>query len=391
MRTSYSALDTYRTCPLKYKYQNLDKIPAPKRIEAVFGSLVHSALKFMFERGPLYPTLDEVIDVFTDKWNKKSELIEWSNPDKKEAFEKLYFEEGVKIIKNFYKKNQPWKFNAVELESRFSVTLHDDESDEDHTIVGIIDRIDKDPENDEYEIIDYKTGKKMPSAETLKDNLQLSLYHMALQDRWPNLPASKIKLSLYFLKHNEKITAEKENPEEDIKKTRSFILATIKEVKENEEKNSFSPSPSALCDYCGYKKICPMWSHEYKKDKPETKSEEEIAVAITEFFDIKENEEKNKKRLKELREDILAFMESSNVARVFGSRGFITKNVQERFSFDMEKVKEVLLPENKWEEILTPDDKKLNKLLSLLPAKLQDKILSFRNKKEFVVLKQTKK
>ncbi|PIR58112.1 MAG: hypothetical protein COU71_00375 [Parcubacteria group bacterium CG10_big_fil_rev_8_21_14_0_10_38_31] len=391
MRTSYSALDTYRTCPLKYKYQNLDKISAPKRIEAVFGSLVHSALKFMFERGPLYPTLDEVIDFFTDKWNKKSESIEWPNPDKKEEFEKLYFEEGVKIIKNFYKKNQPWKFNAVELESRFSVILHDDEEDEDHTIVGIIDRIDKDPEKDEYEIIDYKTGKKMPSAEMLKDNLQLSLYHMALQDRWPSLPASKIKLSLYFLKHNEKITAEKENPKEDIEKTKSFILAVIKEIKEKEEKSNFPPSPSALCDYCGYKKICPMWSHEYKKDKPETKSEEQIAEDITEFFEIKEDEEKNKKRLKELREDILAFMESSKVARVFGTRGFITKNVQERFSFDMEKVKEVLLPEDKWEEILSPDEKKLNKLLSFLSAKLQDKILSFRKKKEFIVLKQTKK
>ncbi len=391
MRTSYSALDTYRTCPLKYKYQKLDKIPAPKRIEAVFGSLVHSALKFMFERGPLYPTLDEVIDFFTDKWNKKSESIEWPNPLKKEDFEKLYFEEGVKLIKNFYKKNQPWKFNAVELESRFSVTLRDEETQEDHTIVGIIDRIDKDPESEEYEIIDYKTGKKMPSAEMLKDNLQLSLYHMALQDRWPRLPASKIKLSLYFLKHNEKITAEKENPQEDINKTRDFILATIKEVEEKEEKNSFSPTPSALCDYCGYKKICPMWSHEYKKDKPETKSEEDVAKVITEFFEIKEVEEKNKKRLKELREDILTFMESSKVARVFSSRGFITKNVQERFSFDMDKVKEVLVPENKWEEILSPDEKKLSKLLPLLVSKLQNKILSFREKKEFVVLKQTKK
>jgi len=297
----------------------------------------------------------------------------------------------VKIIKNFYKKNQPWKFNAVELESRFSVTLHDDETDEDHTIVGIIDRIDKDPESDEYEIIDYKTGKKMPSADMLKDNLQLSLYHLALRDRWPNLPASKIKLSLYFLKHNEKITAVKENPEEDIEKTKSFILATVKEVKEKEEKNSFSPSPSALCDYCGYKKICPMWSHEYKKDKPETKSEKEVAVAIDEFFEIKENEEKNKKRLKELREDILTFMESSNVARVFSPRGFITKNTQERFSFDMDKVKEVLFEEKRWEEILSPDEKKLGKLLSFLPAKLQDKIMSFRSRKEFVVLKQTKK
>lgn len=391
MRTSYSALDTYRTCPLKYKYQNLDKIPAPKRIEAVFGSLVHSALKFMFERGPLYPAIDEVINFFTDKWNKKSELIEWPNPSKKEEFEKLYFEEGIKIIKNFYKKNQPWKFNAVELESRFSVILHDEETDEDHTIVGIIDRIDKDPKSDEYEIIDYKTGKKMPSAETLKDNFQLSLFHLALRERWPNLPALRVKLSLYFLKHNEKITVEKQNSEDDIKKTKIFILTAIKEITKNQVKNNFPPTPSALCDYCGYKKICPMWSHEYKKDKPKTKSEEEIASAIEEFFKIKDDEDKNKKRLKELREDILAFMDSGNIARVFGSQGFITKSLQERYSFDLEKIKEILTPIGKWEDILSPDEKKLSKLIPFLPQKLQDKVLSARNKNEFIVLKQTKK
>ncbi|MEK7646921.1 MAG: PD-(D/E)XK nuclease family protein [Patescibacteria group bacterium] len=62
MRTSYSALDTYKTCPLKYKYQNIDKIKAPKNKEAVFGTVVHEALKFMFEKTPLYPTLDEVVN-----------------------------------------------------------------------------------------------------------------------------------------------------------------------------------------------------------------------------------------------------------------------------------------------------------------------------------------
>ena len=62
MRTSYSALDTFRSCPLKYKYSQIDKLREPKRIETVFGTLIHSALRFMFVRNPLYPTLDEVMD-----------------------------------------------------------------------------------------------------------------------------------------------------------------------------------------------------------------------------------------------------------------------------------------------------------------------------------------
>ena len=70
MHTSYSALDTYKTCPLKYKYQEIDKRKTPKRVEAIFGTVVHSALKYMFLRDPLYPALDEVIDFYTRKWKE---------------------------------------------------------------------------------------------------------------------------------------------------------------------------------------------------------------------------------------------------------------------------------------------------------------------------------
>ena len=66
MRTSYSALNTYKNCPLQYKFQNIDKISSPKGIEAVFGSTIHAALNYMFERTPLYPTVDEVVNFFRD-------------------------------------------------------------------------------------------------------------------------------------------------------------------------------------------------------------------------------------------------------------------------------------------------------------------------------------
>src|SRR3989338_11424169 len=108
MRTSYSALETYVNCPLKYKYQEVDKIRRAKRIEAVFGTLVHSALKYMFERNPLYPTIDEVLNYYTEHFHESAEKVEWPEPERREQEEKMYFEEGIKLLKNFYKKNQPW-------------------------------------------------------------------------------------------------------------------------------------------------------------------------------------------------------------------------------------------------------------------------------------------
>jgi len=236
----------------------------------------------MFERNPIYPTLDEVIDFYTQKWNDKSEKVEWRNPDKKEKEEKMYFEEGIKILKNFYKKNQPWTFDVVELEGRFSFDLLDETSGQTHTIAGIIDRIDKDPSSEVYEIIDYKTGKKMPSQDMLNEDLQLGVYHLALSSRWPHVTPENIKTSLYFLKHNEKIST---TPTQEIaEKTKFQILKAIREIEKNTEEDEFPATPGPLCGWCGFKNICPMWAHEYKAEEPPTKTEEEIAAVIQEFF-----------------------------------------------------------------------------------------------------------
>lgn len=390
MHTSYSALDTYKTCPLKYKYQEIEKRKTPKRVEQVFGTVVHSALKYMFLRDPLYPALDEVIDFYTQKWKEAAEKIEWKNLERKEAQEKMYFEEGIKLLENFYKKNSPWNFNAVELESRFQINLEDADTGTTHTLAGFIDRIDKDPAGDVYEIIDYKTGKKMPSQEMLEDNLQLGLYSIALKDRWPKLPAEHIQTSLYFLKHNEKISAG--HSDEKLERAKGRILAIIKEIEKRMESGLFEPTPGPLCNWCGFRPICPMWSHEYKnKEERQAPDEAEVSQAIAEFFEIKQTEETNKKRIGQLRNVILAYMENTGVARVFGGPGYITKSIGERFAWEMSRVKPILERLGKWAGILEPNPKKLEELLPTLPDKDREEILTAREKKSVVTLKQTKK
>ncbi len=341
MRVSYSALNTYKTCPLKFKLQVLDKIKTPKSIEAVFGTLVHSALNKMFKRTPLYPSLDEIINHFSEKWLEATTTYE-------DDVVKLLFEDGVKLLKNFHKKNPPWNFNTVELESYFNVEIEDPKNNESHTLAGIMDRVDKDPKSDVYEIIDYKTAKRMPSQDMINSDLQLSIYHLGLAKKWPHIKPENIKLSLYFLKHNEKI--ETQRTLSDLEKTKERVLKIINEIDTLvKDEKEFIPTPSALCDWCGYQKMCPMWKHLYAKETIKLE-ENEVKNLIKEYFELKDINSQNNKRIKAISGSVYDFMDQEGVERVFGENGYLTRTSQQRTSFNNPEMKKALETLGKWDE-----------------------------------------
>jgi len=375
MRTSYSALNTYETCPLKYKFQEIDKIKTPKSKEAVFGTLIHSALHFMFNKNPLYPTLDEVINYFSLNWDEKKKKADWN-----EEVEKAYYEDGIGILKNFYIKNQPWNFHVVDLESRFEVALHDDKSGEDHVLAGIIDRIDR-PNDETYEIIDYKTAKRMPAQEVLDRDLQMSIYHLGLIRRWPHLEARNIKLSLYFLKHNEKISTVRDAS--SLENTKNKILLTINDIEKRTNEDDFSATPGPLCDWCGYRKICPMWKHLYKKSVP---TEGDIKKIVEEYLEIKKEIEVKNSRVKILQAVIHQYMDANGDSRLFADSGYITRSIKQKNIFDTEKIRPILEELGRWQDVLKIDEAKIEKIVASLYPAWREKI-----QKEAVLSQKTTK
>ncbi len=373
MRTSYSALETFRQCPQKYKFQEIDKIKTPKSKEAVFGTLIHSSLKFLFLRDPLYPSLDEVIAYFRDSW-QSSDIANITEDERS-----LYVTQGENILKRFYAKNQPWNFNVVDMELRFEISLPDPKTGAAHVLAGIIDRIDKSTD-ETYEIIDYKTSRKMKSQEGVDNDLQLSLYHLGLLRRWPHIASHMVTLSLYYVKHNEKITTIRKA--EDSERMQQELLAIIRDIENRTASDDFPPQPSALCDWCGYKAMCPAWKFLYSNKQIAVSGIQNIEKTITEYFTLKKASQDTAKRLAELQTDIKLYMDQEGLTRVFGDMGVISKTVQERFSYDYEKIHAALEAANRldvWNALLKPDDKQLKAIITSLPEPLKEQVLEARS------------
>jgi len=87
------------------------------------------------------------------------------------------------MLTNFYKPDVFKSTTIVDLELPFEITIKEPNNpNKIHIVSGIIDRIDKTGE-ETYEIIDYKSGKKLPSQRKVDDNNQLSIYALGFLTR----------------------------------------------------------------------------------------------------------------------------------------------------------------------------------------------------------------
>jgi len=347
MRLSYSALDSYRTCGLKYKFQYVDRIKEPKSKEQVFGTIVHSVMRYIHAPGVVQPTLEEALNFFSQHWN--DDLY----PDEREK--QAAFSQGVDIIRRYYDRNDPSAVTVVDLESRFALEI----GESGHVIAGIIDRIDARPDGT-FEIIDYKTAKKMPSQEKINNDLQLSIYLKAFLNRYPEETKNleKVTVSLYFLRHGVKLSSTRTRAQ--LEELDADFLATIADI----EAGKFGPNLNPLCDYCGYQKLCPLWKNKFLEEM--TVEDEEAKQAAAEMAELKDAMKSERSRLGELQEILLRYMEQKDVDRVFGDGAIVGKSSRKTYAYDEDALRLVLEPVGKWDQVRKVDGIALRGVLPLL-------------------------
>ncbi len=380
MRISYSALETFKQCPLKFKFQYVDRIKTLKSKEALFGTLIHKALRVLHEPGLVIPTEEELLRFFTNNWD--ASIYE------DEQLAVLAFAQGIKILKDYYAKNYPAQFNVVALETSFEAPIKI--GDDLHLVTGKIDRVDKTPEN-LFEVIDYKTTKKMPSQETVDKDLQLSVYHLGMANRWPSIVEQKrpVKVSLYYLKHGEKLSSLRNV--ENLEATKENIIRDIERIEQTHKAGKFDPRPNALCDWCEFQRNCPFFKHKFVEEKLFF-NDQDIKALIDDYANIKKESEERDKKLNEIKNTLVKFMDQQGLESLFGDDGYITRSLIQRFKYDAESLQQILEPLGRWQDILKIDDAKLKKIIKELPHDLRGKIESARKlDKEYKIISLKKK
>ncbi len=358
MRISFSSLETFQNCPKKYQFQEIERIKAPKTPETAFGGLVHSALRYLHSKEPVFPSQEEFLSFYKENWPNK-EIANW----KDEYQEQMFFAQGLEILSRYYNSLDLTQAKVVDLETRFEVPLQ--RGNEMHIVTGKIDRIDR-IGNNAYEIIDYKTNKRMPSQEEVENNMQLAIYHMGLQKRWPHVSPENIKLSLYFLKHGEKLSTHRSQAQ--LSQTVENLFVIMDEIKHSD----FKPKVGPLCDYCAYKEICPSWKNLYSKgDSP---AELDIQKSVNDFLKIKKEISERQEKLSGLQQEILDYCKKNDADRLFGEDGAVIQSWISKYDFDEIQVKEILSGLGKWDQVLSIDSAKLKELMKSLPLPVRKKI-----------------
>lgn len=231
---SYSKIDAFKSCPLKYKFRYYFKIPTPQAHAANFGSSVHNTVNKFYEevKAGSQPTLERLKELYEQCWIGTG----YDGKGHEQARKK----KGWEVMERFFAVEQEANFHVPAfLERPFRLKIGN------IAFTGRIDRIDQ-LEDGTYEVVDYKTGTSKRNI-NLKKDLQLSLYALAAKEIF-NIPVST--LSLYYLEDASKASTERST--EDLVAVKEELLELSAEMKHSD----LAPTPGFHCGFCEYRVLC---------------------------------------------------------------------------------------------------------------------------------------
>jgi DNA helicase-2/ATP-dependent DNA helicase PcrA len=239
LRLSFTRVDTYRQCPLRYRYAYVDKQPTEPSPHLSWGASVHGALeRWWTSKLPTAPPVDLLLQGLYDRWDDTG--FEGMAREDKLA----WYRHAQEVLRRHHARFERDYVPAVATEEWFSLDLGDDLE-----VVGSIDHVARTPSGG-IGIVDWKTNKRAKTRDDVRGNLQLAIYTLAAVELWGHEPEW---VALDFVVPGVRVTVAREDIDTDA------ALATIRRVADQVRAEAFAPTPSRLCDYCDYRGMCPAF------------------------------------------------------------------------------------------------------------------------------------
>ena len=183
---SVTALNNYLTCPWKYFYVNLLRMPQAKVPHLIFGTAIHEALRVYFT---LYKENKESED---QAYNALSNVIAHERLPLHD--EKIMLQRGKDVLEGFLLERKDTWQRDIDTEMNIQIEYHNT------LLMGKIDKIERHPSY--TRVVDYKTGKTR-SRDYILGNTKESQGDIFRQLVFYKLLLETYDSSLYLVKEGE--------------------------------------------------------------------------------------------------------------------------------------------------------------------------------------------
>lgn len=263
---SYTAIEAYLACPLRYHYQQRLRIPLPPHHAAIYGSALHAAVA-EFHRGQIAGSIPErtaLVEALNRSWQSAG-FISRTHEEARyaaalKALERFSAEERASgSVPAYVEKDFSFEIGGHKIRGRWDrVDITPLASGERTREIPVIEMSDETlrptlPLSDEWVVIsDYKSGGKDDEEGNVtraRDALQLQIYALAWRAATGRLPD---EVSLRFLDSGKHATVPVDPKR--IAKARDRIV----EAAEGIQSGSMEAKPDRMnCTYCAYRELCP--------------------------------------------------------------------------------------------------------------------------------------
>ncbi len=251
---SPSRASDFVTCPLRYRFRVIDRIPERPSPEAVRGTVVHAVLERLFDLPAAGRTVEQAVTLLEPQWQA---LLE-AEPGLGELFgdegapdpERLeeFLAGARRLLDRYFVLEDPTRLEPAEREMYVECVL-----DSGLMLRGYVDRLDEAPDG-ALRVVDYKTGKAPRPGYEQRAMFQMRFYALVL---WRLRGVVPRLLQLVYLGSGDVLRYAPD--EADLRATERKLLALWEAIDRARTTGDWKASPGPLCDWCDHKVRCPAW------------------------------------------------------------------------------------------------------------------------------------
>ena len=260
---SPSRASDFLTCPLLFRFRQIDRLPERPSSAAVRGTLVHAVLEDLYDLPAAERTVESARSMLLPTWHRllaedprlavaldpeaDFPLVD-SNvaPVLTDGQLAAWITAAEPLIESYFELENPQRLEPRAREMRVEVQLEGGPP-----LRGIIDRVDVAPD-ERVRVVDYKTGRSPGQGFEQRSLFQMRFYALMVWRLNGTIPS---RLQLIYLGDSQVLTYD---PTEDelvsFEKTLRALWTTITRVA---AQGNWQAKESRLCGWCDHHAKCP--------------------------------------------------------------------------------------------------------------------------------------